>query len=120
MRQTCTLAALGAAWLASVALPAAAGDGSGRTEREHHACAIMLGLDPSQQSYATCMNTLDRALPVTTVTGERPVSRNHDGRLSTLQQASLACADLGFDPGSDIFRQCVADLDRSLENAPAD
>jgi hypothetical protein len=29
-------------------------------------------------------------------------------------QDSLACADLGIDPGSVIFSQCVADLHNSL------
>ena len=29
-------------------------------------------------------------------------------------QDSLACADLGIDPGSPIFSQCVADLHHSL------
>jgi hypothetical protein len=30
------------------------------------------------------------------------------------EQDSLACADIGIDPGSPIFSQCVADLRHSL------
>jgi hypothetical protein len=29
-------------------------------------------------------------------------------------QDSLACADVGIDPGSPVFSQCVADLHHSL------
>ena len=37
-------------------------------------------------------------------------SANKSGRV----QDSLACADVGIDPGSPIFSQCVADLHHSL------
>jgi hypothetical protein len=33
---------------------------------------------------------------------------------SAWQQDSLACADVGIEPGSPIFNQCVADLRHSL------
>ena len=33
---------------------------------------------------------------------------------SAWAQDSLACADLGIDPGSPVFSQCVADLHHSL------
>jgi hypothetical protein len=33
---------------------------------------------------------------------------------SAWEQDSLACADIGIDPGSPIFAQCVADLRHSL------
>ena len=33
---------------------------------------------------------------------------------SSWWQESLACADMGIDPGSPIFSQCVADLHHSL------
>jgi hypothetical protein len=33
---------------------------------------------------------------------------------SAWAQDSLACADVGIDPGSPVFGQCVADLDHSL------
>jgi hypothetical protein len=35
-------------------------------------------------------------------------------RKSAWEQDSLACADVGIDPGSPIFDQCVADLRHSL------
>jgi hypothetical protein len=33
---------------------------------------------------------------------------------SAWMQDSLACADVGIDPGSPVFSQCVADLHHSL------
>lgn len=46
------------------------------------------------------------------------VARNADAAQSAYKSAwtqeSLACADLGIDPGSPIFSQCVADLHHSL------
>jgi hypothetical protein len=33
---------------------------------------------------------------------------------SAWAQESLACADVGIDPGSTVFNQCVADLHHSL------
>ena len=46
------------------------------------------------------------------------VAQNADGAQSVRKSAwmhdSLACADIGIDPGSPIFSQCVADLHHSL------
>ena len=45
------------------------------------------------------------------------VTQNADAQStykSAWAQDSLACADLGIDPGSPIFGQCVADLHHSL------
>ena len=46
------------------------------------------------------------------------VTQNADAAQSAYKSAwtqdSLACADLGIDPGSPIFSQCVADLHHSL------
>ena len=36
------------------------------------------------------------------------------GKKSAWEPDSLACADVGIDPGSPIFEQCVADLRNSL------
>ena len=36
------------------------------------------------------------------------------GKKSAWTQDSLACANVGIDPGSPIFGQCVADLHHSL------
>jgi hypothetical protein len=35
---------------------------------------------------------------------------------TTLAQERLACADVGIDPGSRTFDQCVDDLDQSLSH----
>ena len=49
------------------------------------------------------------------------VTQNTDAaesaKKSAWTQDSLACADLGIDPGSPIFSQCVADLHGSLRVA---
>jgi hypothetical protein len=46
------------------------------------------------------------------------VTQNADAAQSAYKSAwqrdSLACADIGIDPGSPIFSQCVADLHHSL------
>ncbi len=41
-------------------------------------------------------------------------SANESAKKSAWVQDSLACADVGIDPGSPIFSQCVADLHHSL------
>jgi hypothetical protein len=35
---------------------------------------------------------------------------------TSLSQAGLACVDVGIDPGSAVFGQCVFDLNQSLWN----
>ena len=46
------------------------------------------------------------------------VTQNADAAQSAYKRAwtqdNLACADLGIDPGSPVFSQCVADLHHSL------
>ena len=46
------------------------------------------------------------------------VAQNADAaesaKKSAWMQDSLACADVGIDPGSPVFSQCVADLHHSL------
>jgi len=48
----------------------------------------------------------------------RSVIQNADAAQSANKSAwaqdTLACADIGIDPGSPIFSQCVADLHHSL------
>ena len=48
------------------------------------------------------------------VGGTQSASAVQSANQSAWAQESLACADLGIDPGSTVFSQCVADLHNSL------
>jgi hypothetical protein len=41
-------------------------------------------------------------------------TQSSDANKSSWAQENLACADVGIDPGSPIFGQCVADLHQSI------
>jgi hypothetical protein len=41
-------------------------------------------------------------------------TQSSDADKNTLARDRLACADVGIDPGSPIFGQCVADLHQSI------
>ncbi|HEX9489909.1 MAG TPA: hypothetical protein VF930_06460 [Stellaceae bacterium] len=51
-----------ASGLASARAFANVAEGSSRMAQEHHACAVVLGLDPSEHPYDTCIRSLDRTL----------------------------------------------------------
>ena len=99
--------------LAAVALLAAANtfasaaENPTRTAREHHACAVIMGLHQPGDLYDTCMRSLDKTL-------------------SELDQAELVstnrtrCAREGLKPGSPAFAVCVVDAERSLPDAGRD
>jgi hypothetical protein len=86
--------AVAVAMLASAHNFARAADNSTRMAQEHHSCAAVLGLDPSSDSYGTCVRSLARSL-------------------SAWDQAKLveshrnACAEKGLEPGTTAFAVCV-------------
>jgi hypothetical protein len=92
--------------IAAVALFAAAStfagaaENSTRTGREHHACAVIMGLHQPGDLYDTCIRSLDKTL-------------------SELDQAELVsthragCAQEGLKPGTRAFAVCVVDAERS-------
>jgi hypothetical protein len=49
-----------------------------------------------------------------TMAGTQSASAIQSANQSAWAQESLACADVGIDPGSTVFNQCVADLHNSL------
>jgi hypothetical protein len=49
-----------------------------------------------------------------TMAGTQSASTIQSANQSAWAQESLACADVGIDPGSTVFSQCVADLHHSL------
>ena len=94
--------------VAAVALAAAntfacAAENPTRTAREHHACAVIMGLHQPGDLYDTCIRSLEKTL-------------------SELDQAKLVstnrtrCAQEGLKPGTPAFAVCVVDAERS----PAD
>ena len=49
-----------------------------------------------------------------TMAGTQHANAVQSADQSAWAQDSLACADVGIDPGSTVFNQCVADLHNSL------
>jgi hypothetical protein len=49
-----------------------------------------------------------------TMGGTQSANAVQSANQSAWAQESLACADVGIDPGSTVFSQCVADLHYSL------
>jgi hypothetical protein len=84
--------------------PANAAENSPGMAQEQRACAVVLGLDPSEDSYETCVRVFNRNL-----SQWRPSVDQDDWA-----RYNQACAEVGIDPGSPIFLQCVTDLDHSL------
>jgi len=71
-----------------------AAETSPRTTLEQHACAVILGLDPSRRQYDTCIRSLDRSL------AERDQAR-------LVQTGRSACAQKGLQPETPAFAVCV-------------
>ena len=97
---------VGAAAIALLAFShtsATAAENSPGMAQEQRACAV-LGLDPSEDSYETCVRVFNRNL-----SQWRPSVDQDDWA-----RYNQACAEVGIDPGSPIFLQCVTDLDHSL------
>jgi len=75
-------------------------ENSSQMAQEHHACAVVLGLDPSGGRYDSCIRTLDRSL-----------SEWDQARL--VQSARSACAQKGLQPGTPAFAVCVINAEQS-------
>jgi hypothetical protein len=92
--------AVAVALLASANNFARAADNSTRMAQEHHACAVVLGLDPSSERYDTCVRSLARSL-------------------SAWEQAELieshrtGCTEQGLEPGTTAFAVCVVSAGQS-------
>jgi hypothetical protein len=82
------------ALLAFAHIDARAAENSSRMAQEQHACAVVLGLDPSDDRYDTCVRSLDRSL-----------SGWDQQRLVAGQRS--ACAQKGLQPGTPAFAMCV-------------
>ena len=84
-------------------LNAANAESSLRLAQEHHACAVVLGLDPSEGRYDTCIGSLDRSL-------------SESDQAHAVESNRLACAEKGLNPGTSAFATCVV----TAEQSPAD
>ena len=71
-----------------------------RTAQEQHACAVVLGLDPSGRRYDACMRTLDRNL-----------SEWDYARLVSTDRDTCTRSDL--QPGTPAFAVCVVQAEQS-------
>jgi hypothetical protein len=81
-----------------------AAENSSRIAQEHHACAVVLGLDPSDRQYDTCITSLDRSL-------------TEWDQAQAVQTDRHACAEKGLEPGTAAFAVCVVDAGQPSTNA---
>jgi hypothetical protein len=75
-----------------------------RAEQEKHACAVVLGLDRSEDPYATCIRSLERSL-------------SESDQAQVVESNRLACAQEGLDPGTSAFATCVVKAEQSQSDA---
>ena len=81
-------------------LNAANAESSLRMAQEHHACAVVLGLDPSEGLYDTCVRSLDRSL-------------SESDQAHAVESYRLACAEKGLNPSTSAFATCVVKAEQS-------
>jgi hypothetical protein len=94
--------------LGSASTLANAAENSARLAREQHACAVVLGLDPSGRRYDVCVRSLDKSL--SELDQARPATRLDEIKRS-------ACAQNGLTPGTPAFAACVVNAEQSSVNA---
>ena len=92
-------AALSAVLLLTVIPAALADPQTDRAAREQHACAVILGLNPSNASYDTCVQSLDRSLSAAPQAKE-----------------AAACAYVGLGSADRGYGPCAAELRATLWN----
>lgn len=80
-----------------------AAEGSSRIAQERHACSVVLGLDPSDRRYDTCIRSLDRTLA-------------EWDQAQVVQTDRRACSVKGLAPGTSAFAVCVVNAEQSPTN----
>ena len=88
------------ALLAAGSTFANAAENPARLAQEQHACAVVLGLDPSGDSYDTCIRSL-----------ERSVSEWDQSRVVAADRS--ACAQKRLESGTPAFAVCVVNAEQS-------
>ncbi len=96
------------ALLASANTFAKAAENPSSVAQEHHACAVVLGLDPLGRRYDVCIRSLDRSL--SEWDRAQLVARLTESKRS-------ACAQKGLNPGTPAFAVCVVNAEQSSVNA---
>ena len=71
-----------------------------RAAKENHACAVVLGLDRSEDPYATCVRSLERSL-------------SESDQAQVVESNRLACTQAGLAPGTSAFATCVVEAEQS-------
>jgi len=126
------IAAAGLAGYASIVSPAAMAEpvASPLAGRINQLC-VGVGLDPDEIGFTYCVISLKASVElaaemhlsagppadVAPAPGASPTGPGSFFRSPSLEQRAReggACADLGFEPHTSIFRQCVSSLDRML------
>jgi len=105
-RTTTSVKIIGAAAIALLASAhtfANAAENSTRMAREHHACAVVMGLHQPGDLYDTCIRSLNKTL-----------SELDQARLVSADRST--CAQEGLNPGTPAFSVCVV----TAEQSPAD
>ena len=92
------------ALLASANTFANAAENSTRMAREHHACAIVMGLHQPGDLYDTCIRSLDKTL-----------SELDQARLVSTDRST--CGREGLQPGTPAFAVCVVNAEQTSADA---
>jgi hypothetical protein len=92
------------ALLASAHTFARAAENSTRLAREHHACAVVMGLHQPGDLYDTCIRSLNKSLSELEQTRSAQSDRG-------------ACAKSGLVPGTRAFAACVVTAEQSPVDA---
>jgi len=106
-RATALVVIVGAAAIALLAFAhtsADAAENSTRMAREHHACAVVMGLHQPGDLYDTCIRSLNKTL-----------SELDQARLVSADRST--CAQEGLKPGTPAFALCVVDAEQSPADA---
>jgi hypothetical protein len=90
--------------LASAGTLANAAENAARLAQEQHACAVVLGLDPSSHRYNACLRSLDQSL-------DRALSERAYARSVSTDRNT--CDRDGLQPGTPAFAVCVEKAVRS-------
>jgi hypothetical protein len=90
--------------LASAGTLANAAENAARLAQEQHACAAVLGLDPSTHRYNACLRSLDQSL-------DRALSERAYARSVSTDRNT--CDRDGLQPGMPAFAVCVEKAVRS-------
>jgi hypothetical protein len=106
-RTTTSVKIIGAAAIALLASAhsfANAAENSTRMAREHHACAVVMGLHQPGDLYDTCIRSLNKTL-------------SGLDRVQLVSTHQSKCAQEGLKPNTPAFALCVVDAEQSPADA---